>query len=557
MQHFFEGGPEPLVVGEGATLFTHIYLGKNAPEAVMLQFHVNGWEHRAYWGANKINFGKDGSPGRFRAGDLPKAGEWERLEVPAASVGLKVGDKITGWASTQFGGTAYWDQSGMKSKSSGYRSHQQWLAADRALEKSALPGDLGALVRKDAAALTSAEKDRLLKHYIEHVDVDARKHFAPLRGAVSGGEQAVSAIEKSFPTTLIWKEMAKPKPSYILERGEYDRKGEEAVPRAVPSFLPSFPSGASNDRLGLAQWLVADDHPLTTRVAVNRFWQQFFGVGLVKTAEDFGSQGEWPSHPELLDGLAVDFRESNWDVKRLVKLIVLSKTYQQSSAASPADYKQDPENRLLARGPRFRLDAESLRDQALAVSGLLVEKVGGPGVKPPQPSGLWKAVGYSGSNTVRFVPDKGPDKVHRRSLYTFWKRTSPPVQMIDAPSRESCVVRRERTNTPLHALMFMNDPQFVEAARNFAENFMDREDGEIPTALLDRALARPPSAEELAILGDDFGQHLAHYQKNPEDAKALIAIGDSPSTSDQPERLAAWTMVASLVLNLDEFVTKN
>jgi hypothetical protein len=302
---------------------------------------------------------------------------------------------------------------------------------------------------------------------------------------------------------------------------------------------------------------VAEEHPLTARIAVNRFWQQLFGVGIVKTSEDFGSQGEWPSHPELLDWLAVEFRESGWDVKHVMKLMVMSEAYRRSAKASPQDYRNDPENRLLARGPRFRLDAETLRDQALAVSGLLVPKIGGPGVKPPQPDGLWRAVGYESSNTVQFKKDDGADKVHRRSIYTFWKRTSPPPQMIDAPSRESCVTRRERTNTPLHALMFMNDPQFVEAARAFAERFEGAPDAEIPGLLFEAALARPPEEDELEFLQESFRGHLAHYAGDVEAARRLVAIGETPSATQQPERLAAWTMVASLVLNLDEFVTKN
>ncbi len=214
-------------------------------------------------------------------------------------------------------------------------------------------------------------------------------------------------------------------------------------------------------------WLVAPNNPLTARVTVNRLWQQALGIGLVKTADDFGSQGEMPSHPKLLDWLAVQFLEDGWDVKAMMKRIVMSATYQQTSHVPPADYQRDPENRLLARGPRFRLDAEMLRDQALAVSGLLFDKLGGPSVKPPQPDGLWFAVGYSGSNTVRFKADTGPDKVHRRTLYTFIKRTSPPPELstFDVPSRESCCVRRERTNTPLQALLLMNDPQYFECAR--------------------------------------------------------------------------------------------
>ncbi|MEZ5305359.1 MAG: DUF1553 domain-containing protein [Verrucomicrobiales bacterium] len=320
-----------------------------------------------------------------------------------------------------------------------------------------------------------------------------------------------------------------------------------------------MPDGAPNDRLGLAKWLLRPDHPLTARVAVNRLWQQVFGTGLVKTQEDFGSQGEWPSHPELLDWLAVEFRESGWDVKALMRMFVTSAAYRQSAVA-PADlHARDPNNRLLARGPRFRLDAEMLRDQALAASGLLVEKVGGPSVKPPQPDGLWKAVGYSGSNTVRFQKDTGPDKVYRRSLYTFWKRTSPPPQMIDAPSRENCTVRRERTNTPLHALMFLNDPQYFETARAFAERLLKRDGSpeEKIAYAFERATSRKPTDKEIGIVKNAIGDHWNEFKANPEDAKKLIAIGESkPDESLDPPELAAWTMGMNLILNLDETLNK-
>jgi hypothetical protein len=312
----------------------------------------------------------------------------------------------------------------------------------------------------------------------------------------------------------------------------------------------------------LAQWCVAPEHPLTARVAVNRFWQQVFGTGLVKTAEDFGAQGEPPSHPELLDWLAVDFRENGWDMKRLMKQLVMSSAYRQSSKVTPELFQRDPENRLLARGPRFRLEAETLRDQALSVSGLLVEKIGGPGVKPPQPD-LWGAVAYVGSNTMKFEKDSGHEKVHRRTLYTFFKRTAPPPQMstFDAPSREACRVRRERTNTPLQMLLLMNDPQYVEAARALAERAM-RDGGETSA---DRAAfmfrlcaARAPTADERAELVSFYELTLTEYKAAEAEAAKLVAIGENPPDQALAKAdLAAWTLVANLVLCLDEVVTKN
>jgi hypothetical protein len=301
---------------------------------------------------------------------------------------------------------------------------------------------------------------------------------------------------------------------------------------------------------------------LAARVAVNRFWQQCFGTGLVKTSEDFGSQGEPPSHRELLDWLAVQFREEGWDVKKLMKLMVMSATYRQSSAATPDRFAKDPGNRLYARGPRFRLDAEMLRDQALAVSGLLVEKQGGPSVKPPQPYGLWEAVGYVTSNTRNFVADTGCEKVHRRSLYTFWKRTAPPPQMntFDAPSREACTARRERTNTPLQALLLLNETQFVECARALAERSMHRCASNHETRLkymFRLATARYPSAGELAELTAVYKDYLASYTDDRKAAQELIVVGESkPDSALNPSELAAWTMIANLILNLDEVVSK-
>lgn len=374
--------------------------------------------------------------------------------------------------------------------------------------------------------------------------------------------EAQSTVDGQVPTTLVWREREEPRQARMLNRGEYDQPGEE-VARATPNALPRMQDDLPNDRLGLAQWLIAPEHPLFARVAVNRFWQQVFGVGLVETAEDFGSQGTPPSHPELLDRLACDFRDSRWDVKNLMKQLVTSATYRQASHVDALALQVDPANRLLSRGPRFRLDAEMLRDQALAVSGLLVNKIGGPSVKPPQPSGLWKAVGYSGSNTVQFAADSGPDKVYRRSLYTFIKRTSPPPQMntFDGPSRESCTVRRERTNTPLQALLVLNDPQYVEAARGLAERAM-REAGsnaeDRAAYLLQLAIGRQPQVIEIQELVEAFEQELARYRENRGAAEALIAVGSTaPDEQLDAVELAAWTLTANVVLNLDEVVTKN
>ena len=367
-------------------------------------------------------------------------------------------------------------------------------------------------------------------------------------------------LTEGLPTTLIFKELDKPTPAFVLNRGEYDQKGEP-VSRRVPGFLPKLPKDASNDRLGFANWLVASDNPLTARVAVNRMWQTIFGTGIVATSDDFGLQGTPPSHPELLDYLAVEYRESGWDTKAMLKRMVLSQAYQRSARLSPELLEHDPKNLLLARGPRYRLDAEMIRDQALFLGDLLVEKIGGPSVKPPQPAGLWEAVGYGGSNTVKFIADQGHEKVHRRSLYTFWKRTAPPPQMVivDAPSRESCIIRRERTNTPLQALLFMNEPQFVESARAFAQRAM-LANGDVDPRLnwmFEQATGRLPSSEEMDVLKRFHDAQLQVYENDVAAARKLIEVGTTkPSTKLNVSELAATTMVGNLILNMDTVLNK-
>ena len=397
---------------------------------------------------------------------------------------------------------------------------------------------------------------KLREHYLKSVDVDYPK-FLAARDAV---KKKRMKVEQSSPVTLIYRETKEPRKAYVLERGLYDQKRDE-VQRDVPDFLPSMGDGMSRDRLGFARWLVSGEHPLTARVTVNRFWQQLFGIGLVKTSEDFGLQGEQPSHPALLDWLAVQFVEDGWDVKQTMKRMVMSATYRQSAAVGKAAYKEDPENRLLARGPRLRLDAEVLRDQVLAVSGLMNDHIGGASVKPPQPAGIWKAVGYESSNTANFKADTG-DKVYRRSMYVFWKRTAPPPFLVgfDAPNRESCVVRRERTNTAMQALIALNEPQYVESARRLGERVMLEAKGNVNqkiTWLLSRTLMREPTNKELRILVAGFEEQLTFYRQDPEAAKALIGTGTSkPNDKLDPATLAAWTMTASTVINLDEFINK-
>lgn len=382
---------------------------------------------------------------------------------------------------------------------------------------------------------------------------------------LSALESSLGQIHSNTPVTLVMQEKDADPMAHILDRGEYDQKLEEVKP-GLPSFLPELDGEFEQTRLGLAKWLVHPEHPLTARVAVNRMWQELFGIGLVKTSEDFGVQGESPSHPELLDWLAIEFVRSGWDVKAFYKMVMLSGTYRQDSATTPQLIERDPENRLLARGPRFRLDAEVIRDQALAASGLLDDSVGGPSVKPYQPSGIWKTVGYTNSNTQTFFQDYGKSAEHRRTLYSFWKRTAPPPNMaiFDAPNREDCIVRRERTNTPLQALVLMNDPQFVRASRYLALRAVREKEGadERLDYLSSILRGRPMSDDEKTIVRNSLDQFRNAYSSNNEAARKLLEDEVNATFSLKAEEgetveLASWIMVANQLMNLDEVVNKN
>ena len=348
--------------------------------------------------------------------------------------------------------------------------------------------------------------------------------------------------------------------AHVLHRGMYDQP-RERVPADTPSALPPMPASFPRNRLGLAKWLIDESNPLTSRVIVNRYWQEIFGTGLVRTSDDFGSQGEPPSHPELLDWLAQEFRQSGWDIKKFFRMLVTSSTYRQSARAAPKKLEKDPQNRLLSRGPRFRMDGEMIRDYALAASGLLVRKIGGPSVKPYQPEGVWKTVAMPSSNTAVYDQDSG-SKLYRRSLYTFWKRAAPPASMdiFNAPTREHAIVRRERTNTPMQALVTMNDTQFVEASRYLAQRAM-REAGDTFDPRLDfltnRVLARHFSRSERAVARRTYQALIKFYRSEFQEARRLLTTGESPPDEALPTgESAAWTMLASQIMNLDEVLNK-
>ncbi|MCB1019366.1 MAG: DUF1553 domain-containing protein [Acidobacteria bacterium] len=411
---------------------------------------------------------------------------------------------------------------------------------------------LQAIAAKPAGKRTPAEALKLRTAFLED---GLPPRLREARFAADDAERKRAAFDAAIPTVMVMHDMDEPRQAYVLNRGAYDAHGEPVSPNTL-SALPPLPDGAKHDRLALANWLVDPKNPMPARVTVNRFWQMFFGRGIVKTVEDFGSQGEWPSHPELLDWLAVEFVDSGWDVQHLLKTIVTSNAYRQSSRTTPALLERDPENALIARGPRVRLPAPAIRDQALAASGLLNEKLGGPPVKPYQPAGLWEEVSSSS-----YQPDSG-DKLYRRSLYTYWKRTIAPPAMtaFDASDREVCTVRQTRTNTPLQALNLMNDVTYLEASRKLAERMM-HEAGPGPEARIERgfrlATAREPEQGEVRALESLYQKLLGDYRKDDFEAERYLAQGESArDESLDAAELASYAGVASLILNLDETITK-
>ncbi len=565
-QVFFSKSARPLAIRQGAKLFAYVYLDpKDPPRAIMLQYHTDDWRNRANWGdADAIPYGSKGTTEKVQIGALPEPGKWVRLEIEAARLGLRPGTKITGMAFTQFDGRAYWDKTGVVSVDDPAQDPDVSLAAwekqQRELrEQSSSPPEIKELLKKDPAKVDDVERRKLRDYYLASVYEDPKSPMAPLRAQMKSLKEKREALE--FPATMISKELEKPRPAWVRIRGQYDKHGEQVWP-GVPSILPPLPQSEAANRLTLARWLVDPHHPLTARVTVNRFWQQFFGVGLVKTSEDFGAKGEYPSHPELVDWLATEFIRSGWDVKQLVRLFFTSAAYRQDSMVTPALCALDPENRFLARGPRYRLDAEELRDCALSIGGLINLQMGGHGVRPYQPPGIWEAVGYTTSNTAKYTQDHG-DALYRRSLYVFWKRTAPPPEMttLDAPSREQCRARRERTDTPLQALLMMNDPQYFEAARHLGYR-MWREGGTNDASRLaygfKLATARAPSAPEAAVLLETLSAERARYTADTQAALKVIAVGESPVPAGvPPPELAAYAIVGNMLLNLDEVVTKN
>ncbi|OWK43813.1 PSD1 and planctomycete cytochrome C domain-containing protein [Fimbriiglobus ruber] len=528
-------------------------------------------------GGKKVWWGSEGTAtgpyagGRLgtRKGPLPTPGTWTKLTAPTADLGLKDGQTVGSITLQEYGGVTYWDAVALVGESTPagdkLASFQVWwkgLGGNSPLE---LPAELKSVVVGGPDKKHPPEGvAKLRAFYLAYIARPVSDELASLQAAWEKARADHEAAETAIPGTMIYRDLSKPRDAFVMARGQYDKPGEKIQPD-VPAILPPLKAvkpGARPTRLDLATWLTAPENPLTARVAANRLWQQFFGVGLVKTSADFGSQGEPPSHPELLDWLAAEYRAGGWDTKKLVKALVMSDAFRRDSRQTPNDRSKDPENRLLARGPRFRLDAEQLRDNALFVSGLLNPQMGGRGMKPYQPPNIWEPIGYGDSNTRYYLQDRG-EAVHRRSLYVFIKRTAPHpfLTNFDAPNREQPCPVRERTNTPLQALQLMNDVQHVEAARALAERTIT--EGGTTTAdriafLYRTVLSRRPDAEEVRLVAAAFDKQRELFRADPAAAQKLVAVGESKPKGVAPaDETAAWAIIANLILNLDETLNQN
>lgn len=549
VQHIVDLAKNPTIVAEGDTLFAWVWLDpENPPKQLMLQFHDDkNWNHRAWWGEDLLSYGQGSKKTEHHhLGKLPPLGKWTRLEVPAAAVGLSDGKKVTSLAFTQFGGTVLWDLVGRHTDTS----------------RAAL-AEFPEPVRKAFAAskdqeLTVPQKNLLFAHYrtIAPALDSTRKKIAACKASEKAAQDAIR-------TTLVTL-AAKPREIRLLPRGNWMDKTGEILQPAVPEFLSatpktdsSAPDTARSTRLDLAQWIASRDNPLTARAFTNRVWALFFGSGLSRDLQDLGNQGQWPTHPELLDWLAVEFMESGWDVKHLVKLIVTSQTYQQSSNASAALSESDPYNLHYARQNPRRLPAEFVRDNALAVSGLLNPQLGGPSARPYQPEGYYAQLNFP----KRKYQQHNDANQYRRGIYMHWQRSflHPMLSAFDAPAREECTASRSLSNTPLQALDLLNDPTFVEAARVFAQELV-KASPDLSVRLesgFRRLLSRSPSGAEVEILTALYDKQRARYREAPEDAGMLLGVGLSPVAEKlDPVDLAAMTSVTRTLLNLHESITR-
>ncbi|VTT98438.1 peptidylprolyl isomerase : Uncharacterized protein OS=Planctomyces brasiliensis (strain ATCC 49424 / DSM 5305 / JCM 21570 / NBRC 103401 / IFAM 1448) GN=Plabr_3000 PE=4 SV=1: PSCyt1: PSCyt2: PSD1 [Gemmataceae bacterium] len=564
----FQPKLRPVVAPSNGTFEVWVRTDPHAPpRAVAVQ--LSGAK-KVWWGAEPTAANPYGGGGLgTRRGALPAPGQWARLSVPTGDLGLKEGQAVTSLALQEYGGIAYWDAPAFTGElapsTDPLASFKVWWTGLGGKAPPDLPPELKAVAEGGPQKKHAApDVAKLRAFYLAFVARPVSDELAVRQLAWERARTEHHAAADAVPGTMVFKDLAVPRDAFVMLRGQYDKPGEKVqpgVPAVLPPLRPARP-GARLTRLDLAEWLISPENPLTARVAANRLWQQFFGVGLVRTSSDFGSQGEPPSHPELLDWLAAEYRDTGWDTKRLVKLLVMSDAFRRDSRQAPAERAKDPENRLLCRGPRFRLDAEQLRDNALFVSGLMSTRVGGRGVNPYQPPNIWEPIGYGDSNTRYYLQDHG-EALYRRSLYVFIKRTAPApfLTNFDATNREQLCAVRDRTNTPLQALQLMNDVQHFEAARALAERVL-AEGGattEQRVAFLYRTvLARKPEADEVRIVAAALAKQRALFEADPAAARKVVRAGESKPRGVAPDpETAAWTMIANLVLNLDETVTRN
>lgn len=540
VQHYFLNADQTVNVEEGTEFYAWVYLDPTTPpEAVMLQFNAGrkrgDWNHRAVWGGDQIVYGRQtkSHAGYQRMGALPKLGEWVRLTVEASSVGLKVGDVVNGTAFTQFSGTVYWDQLG-------------WI------QSNGLSSNVIAALKTSPSDRSEDQVKLLTKTYLAR-----NEFFKEQQEAVFKAERDVTAASAKITTTLVTKSV-KPRPIRILNRGNWMDDTGEFVEPAIPEFLGTLNTKSRPTRLDLADWLCQDDNVLTSRTMVNRLWYLMFGRGICSSVDDLGGQGTYPSHPELLDYLAVEFVQSGWDIKHILTLIVTSETYQQSSNVSAELRSVDPYNELFARQGRFRVNAEMVRDTSLYHSGLLVEKIGGRSTRPYQPAGYFAQLNFPKRT---YQADQGESQ-YRRGIYTHWQRTflHPMLKAFDAPSREECTAQRAQSNTPLQALALLNDPTFLEAARKFGERAIVEQDGSVEGRiqfLYRTAVSRPADDFVMAELKSIYEQQSKYFTADADAAAGFVSVGLSPKTKDiDVVELATWTSVARVILNLSETTTR-
>lgn len=578
-QDVFEGFKESYKVGKGDRFFVNVRVDSaESTKAVMLQFHTTTWNHRANWGEMAaITYGGNYESSRKAyMGALPKAGEWVRLEVPIEDVNIKPGMTVVSIACTISGGTVHWDKLGLlKSEASkadskkikekdpleiasdlSLASWEKWVKKDKykGIDK-ALKGILG----KVADKRKEKDTEKILRHYLEFVWQPKHEFFDGLHKKIKPLKKDRDTTDKGILRTMIAEKIEKPRMLRVLPRGDWqDESGDEVFP-AVPVSLGKLKLEQDRaTRTDLADWLMSRDNPLVARVFMNRLWKIMFGRGIAPSLDDFGMQGKNPTHPELLDWLAMEFIASGWDVKHMIKFIAMSHTYRQSSFADVQVLAKDPYNDLFARQGRFRVDAEMVRDNALKVSGLLVDEVGGRSVKPYQPEGYWVHLNFP---KRKYASDAG-EKQYRRGLYTYWCRTflHPSLAAFDASPREECVVERVRSNTPQQALVLLNDPTYVEAARAFAEQILARGGQSIRDKIAfayRQSLSRPPTQEESKLLSALFADHLKQYTDDEQAAADLLKTGlrESDGMAWKAE-LAAWTSIARVLFNLHEFITR-